>query len=275
MASTKHAHLDLLVKSDKVYKTKDGLDVEVYQLNLKGATEEVVSNWAKHFRQQYCLDEKIDELIAGTGMTRKKFLQEIVFPSGTTKLGPAVRSGDFAEILLADVLEHVESYWTPRTRYSSKAVADESTKGSDVLGLKFVNSPEQWEPDDVLFIGESKAQMSGTKPKARLQDSVNDSSKDSLRKSQSLHAAKRKLLEEGRNDDALRVQRFQDPLSRPHAEQYGAVAILSSEYLSEDVIADTTCELHANKGQLRLLVLHAKDLMAFVHSLYERAAHEA
>jgi hypothetical protein len=129
--------------------------------------EEVLSQWAKHFRNHYCLDDQIDDLRSGTGYSRADYLREIKFPDEKTAPGPSIRAGDFGEILVADYVEHILDFWVPRTRYIDKAVRNESTKGSDILGFRFM-SDEEFSPRDVLAIFEVKAQFSGTAP---IQDS--------------------------------------------------------------------------------------------------------
>jgi hypothetical protein len=137
------------------------------------------------------VDSKIDELRSGTGLSRAEYLSTLVFPAADSQLGPAVRSGDFAEILIADLLEYQFGFWVPRTRYADKSIGDESSKGTDVLGFKFVRDDLVPSAEDILVVAESKAQMSGAKAKPCLQAAVSDSAKDALRKSESRNAAKR------------------------------------------------------------------------------------
>ena len=96
-----------------------------------------LTEWAKHFREHYCLDSEIDRLRSGTKKTRAEYLTDLVFPGESNDFGPATRSGDFAEILIADLLESQFGFWIPRTRYDDKLVRNESPKGTDVLGFKF------------------------------------------------------------------------------------------------------------------------------------------
>lgn len=269
-------HLTVLKKSKKGVSSKDGRRIDIFELQLHLASEATLSLWAQHFREQYCLDSQIDLLRDGTGKSRRDFLLEYVFPSRTSKLGPAVRSGDFVEILVSDMLEHQYGYWVPRTRHSGKVVRDESPRGTDILGLKFASRVANgWSPQDVLLVCEAKGQLTGKKPQARLQDAVNDSVKDALRKSESLVAAKRRLLQENRIADARRIARFQDPLERPYLEHAGAAATFCSSVFDEGVIRATDCSQHPNQENIMLIVVHAATLMKFVNSLYERAADEA
>src|SRR5680860_36268 len=94
-------------------KTEDGKDVAVWEFRHE-SDDVVLSAWAKHFRNHYCLDAEID-LLRGK-RTRQDYLTNVKFPCTTTKLGPAVRAGDFGEILVADYLQWLLGFWVPRVR---------------------------------------------------------------------------------------------------------------------------------------------------------------
>jgi hypothetical protein len=179
-------HVEWLVDTGERLTTANGHVVEVWQLK-HGNDAEVLSMWAKHFREHYCDDEMLKKLTAGTGKTPGEFLVDTKFPDEKKAPGPSIRSGDFAEILVADYIEYKLGYWCPRQlRYDHKFNRNESTKGCDVLGFQFVKDGGV-DPNDELFVFEAKASMSGNKPVNRLQDAVTDSGKDVLREAMTLH----------------------------------------------------------------------------------------
>lgn len=212
----------------------------------------------------------------GTNKSRGDYLTDLVFPDATDDFGPATRSGDFAEILVSDLLQSQYGFFVPRTRYGSKTVRNESTKGSDIIGLKLESGdPTVYAPSDVLIAFETKAQLKSKSPKNRLQDAVNDSTKDKLRLAESLNAMNRRLIDLSRFEEAEVVQRFQEPIGRPYKRRSGAAAVYCTSLYQPASVSATDCTGHENHGELRLVVVHAKDLMALVHSLYQRAADEA
>lgn len=73
--------------------------------------EAVLSAWAKHSRNHYCLDTDIDFLRGK--QSRKDYLNALKFPCSSTKLGPGIRAGDFGEILVADYLQWRLGFWVP------------------------------------------------------------------------------------------------------------------------------------------------------------------
>lgn len=270
-------HMAWLKKSPGKLKTADGTEISVFEMDIDHADESALRLWATHFRNHYCLDSKIDRLRKGTGKSRDQYLIEMVFPDKSDDFGPATRSGDFAEILVADILESQFGFWTPRTRYDNKLVRNESPKGTDVLGFRFAGAgPDFPSKDDVLVSFESKAQLSSGKPKAKLQEAVIDSAKDALRISESLNAMKRRLIDRGDDDGADKVERFQEGLQVPYIRMSGAAAVFCSSVYDPAAVSKTTdCSKHENAVNLMLVVVHSATLMKFVHALYERAATEA
>lgn len=267
-------HATWLKKSSTSLKTSDGINVEVFELGVEHNDTATLSQWARQFREHYCLDSQIDRLRQGTGKSRAAYLLDLVFPDATDDFGPATRSGDFAEILIADLLQSYFGFWTPRVRYDDKLMRNESAKGSDILGFQVHGTKPS--KNDTLIACESKAQLSGGKAKPRLQDAVDDSAKDVLRLAESLNALKRRLLARQDEDAALRVERFQDGLDRPYTRQSAAAAVFCSGiYNASHVAATTKGAGHENAANLMLIVVHSATLMQFVHSLYQRAANEA
>ncbi|MCF7955781.1 MAG: hypothetical protein K9M75_08270 [Phycisphaerae bacterium] len=96
--------------------TSDGKTVEVWEFCYQ-KDDDILRDWAKHFRNHYCSDDEIDDLRDGTGLSRSDYLTNMVFPDSSKGFGPRIRSGDFAEILVADFLEYIMQYWVPRFRY--------------------------------------------------------------------------------------------------------------------------------------------------------------
>lgn len=266
-------HLAWLGRSKVRVNSADGKPIEVWEFQPKGDPA-ALSAWAKHFRNHYCLDTQIDVLRNSTGLSRAEYLNSIKFPDVATAPGPSIRSGDFAEILVADYLQFVLKYWVPRTRYSDKTIRNESTKGCDILGFKILKKNVRSKRDE-LALFEAKAQLTGTTPKPRLQDAIDDSIKDEVRKAESLNAIKQKLLDAGAMDDVAVVERFQNFADYPYTSKNGAVAIFSTPVFCQKTIAEASATSHPNASHLSLVVIRGDNLMELAHQLYKRAADEA
>jgi hypothetical protein len=267
-------HLACLTKCEEVLVTSDGRQIAVWELRVEPSAD-YLSDWASHFRQHYCPESEIDDLRRGTGLSRAAYLTNLAFPDASAPPGPAIRAGDFAELLVSDFVEYLLGYWVPRGKYADKAVRDESVKGVDILGFR-LTSPPQSSPTDTLLAFEVKAQLSGARYAERLQTAIDDSSKDYFRRAVTLNATKRRLIRARHHDRALVVQRFQNLADNPYVYRSGAAAVLSDSAYDEPLLQSSTkVHGHLNAENLELIVIRGKDLMTLVHSLYKRAADEA
>lgn len=271
-------HVKWLVDTKERLTTADGKTVEVWEFHHQ-PDEKVLSAWAKHFRNHYCADEKIDYFRRGYGYSRAEYLTKIKFPGAAAAPGPGVRTGDFGEILVADYLEYVLGFWVPRVWYGGKVIGNESSKGCDTLGFLFFQAGEE-SLKDCLAVYETKARLTGDQLSkgeklSGFQAAIIDSAKDKVRMGESLNYIKQRLYDKGNLPEAARVERFQNIDDHPYTEIYGAAAIFSSDSFIQDTITQATVADHRNKDALRLIVIKGADMMPLVHELYKRAADEA
>ena len=266
-------HIAWLTDTGERQTTACGREIEIWAFNPQ-EDEAILSAWARYFRQHYISDDDLPAMVDGTGMDNAEYLRTIKFPDKSQTPGPSLRSGDFGEILVADYMEFILGYWSPRAlRYQDRWNRNDSTKGCDVIGFKFA-SDQPHHRNDELFIFESKSGMS-KKPANRLQDAIDDSVKDKVREAMTLNALKQRMLAHGEMDQAERVKRFQNQAARPFRRINGAAAILDDAVFVETDLAASDASAHPNADQLRLIVIKGPSLMTLVHALYERAADEA
>ena len=226
-------HLVWLEDTNKILTTQDGIPIKVFELKHT-LDEAILSSWAKHFRNHYCLDKFVDEDRDGTGKSRKDFFNDLVFPSKTIRPGPSTRAGDFGEILVSDYLEYILNYWVPRTRFSDRQNRSNPTQGVDVLGLKMLD-PRNKSIDDELLLFEVKARLTSNstiESKNRLETAIEHSAKDfNIRKGESLYALKRYYR--GQQDKIQTIQRFQNSVDNPYKELSGASAIILTSAIDD------------------------------------------
>jgi len=264
-------HLDWLVETGETVTTACGKVVPVLEFRYDVANEQVMSKWAEHFRNHYCLDVDLP-ILKSPDQSNSEYFLSVKFPN-RSGAGPAIRAGDFSEILVADYLQYLCEYYVPRTRYDRKIIGNESTKGSDVVGFKqHGNSADS---NGELIVYEVKAKLSENSSDNVLQTAINDSSKDEARLAESLNGIKQRLHDKGDVDGVQIVDRFQRNIDAPYQRKYGAAGIVTNTSYSPEVLAGSDTNGHVASGNLEMLVIKGELLMSLVHSLYERAANEA
>lgn len=264
----KPKHLNWLVKGSIRLQTKDGHEVDIFEL-LHTLDDETLSLWAKHLRNHYCDDNDIDELREPTGLSRADYLREFKFPSKGHFL-----SADFSEILIADYIQFCLNYIVPRTRYDRKDKKDISSQGTDILAFKMLNH-ETYSPKDELLTCEVKAALQDNKSRTLI-EAVTDSEKDfTIRKAESLNAMRQRLKDKKRQSEVEIVDRFQDYADRPYREISGAACVHSNHTWVDDVVTQANVEGHPNQDNLFLMAIKGEQLMDLVRNLFGRAADEA
>lgn len=258
--------------------TQCGKVTSVLRFDYVTADTEAMSAWAKHFRNHYCADTHIDYLIKDTPHSKSSFLLNIKFPAAAPfekheKTGPATRSGDFAEILVADYISAKLYYWVPRFRYEMKINRNTSEQGSDVVGLKY--DPQGISDKDELLVVEVKATLSDAKIGNRLQDAIDHSDKDEYRLAESLSAMKQRLFMKNQIAEADKVGRFQNIDDRPYILRYGAATVLTDKAYDLATLCSSDSKAHKYKDKLNLFVIVGADMMKLAHLIYQKAADEA
>lgn len=248
--------------------TANGRPIEIFELDLYD-DEEILNEWANHFRVNYCALEEIDLLRSGYGISREEYLLSIKFPSENEDFGPATRSGDFTELLLADYVEFVLSYYVPRTRYDRKITKNSSSQGSDLIAFKKKDTDTS--PSDELLVYEVKGQATNTTPQCKLQNAINDSKKDIKRIAESLNAINQRLIDKGNFEDAKIIQRFQNATDRPYKRVFAAAAVHSKHSFSRNKVEESDTSNHIDPD-IKLIVIYSENLMDRIHDIYRRAA---
>ena len=98
---TTPSYLNWLVDTGERQATACGREIEIWELNPQDDAE-ILSNWARHFRNHYIADADLPFMAGGTGLGHPDYLRTVLFPDAKVAPGPSLRSGDFGEIVVAD-----------------------------------------------------------------------------------------------------------------------------------------------------------------------------
>ncbi|MZI94839.1 DUF1837 domain-containing protein [Vibrio sp. CAIM 722] len=262
-------HLKWLIDTGTVITTACGKQAKIYRFDYDVNDQATMKEWARHFRNHYCLDSDI-EFLKAPNQTNADYLLSMKFPSKTKAPGPSIRAGDFAEILVADYLTFLQGYIVPRTRYDRKAIPNESTKGSDVLAFK--QDPTN-SANDVLLVYEVKSKLTSP-PKDMLQEAIDHSVKDELRLAESLNGIKQRMFDRNERSSIPLINRFQDSVNQPYQQHFGAAAVCSDSAFDPALLSHADSSQHPHSAELDLIAFHGSELMSLAHVLYEVAASE-
>jgi hypothetical protein len=69
-------HTKWIIKTVTKLKAAAGQEIRVLEFQHKNDAA-VMSLWAQHFREHYCLDKVLDEAREGTGLSRKQYLERV------------------------------------------------------------------------------------------------------------------------------------------------------------------------------------------------------
>lgn len=245
----------------------DGTHIPCYRLDHT-KDEGILNEWAIHLRRHYISDESLSESIMSLKMTKEDYLRDYVLP-GTKDLAAACRSGDFAEILVSDLLEFIYHYKIPRCKQQSRANKDRSTQGTDIVGYRYENPDETASLNDVLLAAEVKAKLSsGTY--GVLKEAAMDSQKDSFRLATTLDYYRKQLRLYGNYEEANKIARFLQKSESQFQVRYLGVGVTSIGLIKNDMISEyRSGDLLLNSGHAIFLV-HGEKLMALAHDLFSR-----
>lgn len=260
---------------DKSIPYSSGKEIQVYKLNNELLSDSILNSWASGLRNNYIEEHLLEQAISGTGLTKKEYLEEMIFPNPRVPQGAATMSGEFGELLVYDYINYVLEYYVPRIRYFNKVNPNTPIHGSDVIGYK-MESYNKRSKNDKLLVAEVKTRssISGNKTKACtniVTDAITDSNKDRVRVGESLNAEKLKLLNRGRLTEANIVERFQNKTDNPYTLDFFAVAVMDSDLYSDQVVLDVVNSQHKNVKSTSILIIHSKELLLFLRDLYRRA----
>lgn len=245
--------------------TTTGQTVKIIDFNHV-EDEVMMGVWAKHFRNQYIQDDKIDEACTPMGLSRSDYLKDIKFPD-TANPGVSVRSGDFSEVLVADYVQFVLDYTVPRTRHDAKLNRNTSPNGVDVIGFKLVGGGENIRDEMITF--EVKASLA-SKNRSAFQNAIDHSKKDfNTRTPEALNAMRQRLKEKGHLEQVKLVERFQNKTDHPFKEITGAVLVCSTHCWEDGFVTSANSE-HPNEN-LYLLAIRGGQLMELANKLYKLA----
>lgn len=248
---------------------RDGTSVSCWLLDWEPITEAELDEWALHLRRQYICDKDLVHGSALFGLSNHEYLKNSIIPDKADKRN--ARSGDFAEILIEDILECLCGFAVPRYKHRYREDKNASGPGADIIAYQRKDCSIS-STDDKLLVIEVKSNASGKAGAGflnRVKDATAGSAKDPNRTPMSLEWTIEKA---NRAEDDVTVKnllRFWDRGGVHFEVTYGSAVTTSystpSVALAKKLPADVGLRMSDS-----LIVVHGNKLMELVNSLYDR-----
>lgn len=251
----------------------DGTSVNCWLLDWEPITDSELDEWALHLLRQYIYDEDLAHESGLFGMPAREYLTSSVVSDRTDARN--ARSGDFAEILVEDILEYLCGFAVPRYKHRYRKDKNASGPGVDVIAYQQKDSSIP-STDDKLLVFEVKSNASGKTEAGflgRVKDATAGSAKDPNRTPMSLVWMIKKADRAGDTATVNDLRRF---LNRAGAHfeieecgGYGS-AVITSYSMPNASLAKNLPAGVGLKMEDSLIVVHGNKLMELVNSLYDR-----
>ena len=248
---------------------KDGTSVNCWLLDWEPIADKVLDEWALHLRRQYIYDKDLAHESRQFGLSTSEYLKSSVVPDRADRRN--ARSGDFAEILVEDILEYLFEFSVPRYKHRYREDKNASGPGVDVIAYQRKDDSIS-STDDKLFIFEVKSNVScktETEFLGRIKDATAGSAKDPNRTPMSLEWMIKKADRAGDNETVKDLLRFWNRGGLYFEVKYGS-AVTTSYSIPNDALIKRLPKDVGLEMDNSLLVVHGNKLMELVNGLYDR-----
>lgn len=243
----------------------DGRSVECWNLDWQSDSA-ILDDWAVHLRQQYISDSELAARCRFRQIQPATYLTSWIVPSGKR-----IRTGDFAEILIADVFEYLYGFGVPRYKQRDRSDKNSSEHGTDVIAYKIRQSGKE-SCDDELIAIEVKSDASGTNQSSLIRRIIaanTDSFKDPNRIPMTLSYMADRAYDAGDVQTAQDLLRFLDKAGSTFNERY-ASAVTTSFSDPKGALSTRYPDDVKLEDERSLVIVHADRFMDLVKDLYGR-----
>ena len=247
---------------------KDDLPIKCYKINYS-YDNSILDNWALHIRRHYVSDETLAEDVYVFDMNVEDYLREYVIPQKHETLGATVRSGDIAEIIVADLLEFILGYSVPRYKQMNRSGKNNSEHGTDVIAYRFKKADKTPTRHDELIAAEVKAKLTD-ETYTPIESAIKDSKKDALRLARTVNHCRKRLQELGLNSESQEVTRFLLKPEHDFQVKYIAAGLSSQETVEKEIKLSVSADELCIGIDREVYFIHGKELMTLAHDIYER-----
>lgn len=248
----------------------DCVKIKCYTLpKIAECSDAIMADWALHVRRHYIFDEKLRSVVRRRSVAVEEYLRASVIPDKRETM-----SGDFGEMLIADLLECIENYSVPRYKHCDRLDKNQSEHGTDVIGYR-VSDPRSNDPKDELIVVEVKALTSSGYIKGVVNKAKKDSKKDRVdlsmmeksRLGMTLDYLEWRSYDYGDSATAVIMQRFLKAAEFPCVIRYGIGAIAATD--NSSALIEKNHQYDEFDTLDKVLVLGGSELADLLTRIYE------
>ena len=264
-----HSNIRDLPRPDFIEWLVEEDDIQIGEVatrcfRLEGVLDEAaLQAWALHVRRHYIRDDELDEYVEINKINKKDYLYESCIPDT-----PQIMSGDFAEIMISDLLQFIEGYEVPRYKQHARKDKNSSEHGTDVIAYKVANLKIPSMNDELLAV-EVKSRSASSALSTAISEAAKDSPKDRSRVAMTLAYYSRCSLQSGDERTAAEIRRFLVASEHPFHESFGIGVVVgiadARRYLRGRSASDLFIK-HCDK----VFIVHRANLMNLIYAVYDR-----
>ena len=262
-------YVDLLTETGR-NAVVDGKKIKCYILpSDEACSDDLLADWAMHVRRHYIRDAELQCKVRNLSMVAATYLKAYKIPNRKI-----IRSGDFGEILIGDMLEQIESYEVPRYKHWGRQDKNRSDPGSDVIAYRLTES-DYWDTEDELLVVEVKVLSSSGYIKRVVNDASEDSLKDRVdeleidksRLGMTLDYVNSRSMMANDRETADAMARFQQMAECPCVVRYGIGAIAATN--NPDTLLEKNYQFESFEKLDLAYIVGGANLPDLIDKIYE------
>lgn len=238
----------------------DGAKVRCFRIE-GNFDDNTLRDWALHIRRHYVRDDELIDYASTYEIDARKHLREDCIPNV-----PQIRGGDFAEIVISDLIQFIEGYEVPRYKQHGREDKNSSEHGTDVVAYK-VADPAKPNKNDELLAVEVKSRSSSTDLKGAITEAAKDSLKDRSRIAMTLAYYATRSLAAHDTRTSMELKRFLHASEHPFKETFAIGAVAGIKDAARQLRGKSAFDLLINHNE-RVFIVHRARLMELVHRIY-------
>jgi hypothetical protein len=250
-----------LTTTTQIQLHQSGLNCTIESFKLASEYDDTtLTEWALHIRRHYARDDQLASI--STIQPTDQYLRELIIPDEER-----TRTGDFGEILVADIIEHNKGYIVPRYKQFDRDDKNMSGQGVDIVAYK-LKTPLTPQTDDELLLIEVKSSRAENRVAQSLRKAKQDYRRNLTRRALAVDNIRRRATMLNDLITANEIRRFQDQNAADFQETNGYAIVVSIDDMQYHIDHHNT--KFKENDEEPVYVVYRAQLGNLIDSIYER-----